>query len=267
MQRVERTEQRVPEVARDVLDRAIEGHQVKIADDGTSLGQDLAAHPPCRRRISTRPSSLVTTGCSRRSSSHSSNASVSSSRRTSFISAEESFRLGIRLRHGADGVDELARLCHSTCASLATRPAADTSPTRRSVQALRAQPLENARLPDALTQVAGAWTQMHGVPVEASTTGAPRPLPVDVEATLLRTAQEALANVAKHASATRVGLTLSYMDDLVTPDIRDDGVGGATLGGGFGVLGMRERLHGLHGTLAIESESGAGTALSASVRA
>ena len=42
---------------------------------------------------------------------------------------------------------------------------------------------------------------------------------------LLRTAQEALANVAKHAGATRAWLTLSYMGDVVTLDVRDDGVG------------------------------------------
>ena len=42
---------------------------------------------------------------------------------------------------------------------------------------------------------------------------------------LLRTAQEALANVAKHANASRAGLTLSYMGDVVTLDVRDDGVG------------------------------------------
>ena len=42
---------------------------------------------------------------------------------------------------------------------------------------------------------------------------------------LLRTAQEALANVAKHAGATRAGLTLSFMGDVVTLDVRDDGVG------------------------------------------
>jgi signal transduction histidine kinase len=136
---------------------------------------------------------------------------------------------------------------------------------RRSVQALRPQPLEDARLPEALAQVAGAWSDLHRVPAEALTTGEPRPLPTDVEATLLRTAQEALANVSKHASASRVGLTLSYMDDLVTLDIRDDGVGGAAPGNGYGLTGMRERLQGLNGTLAIESEAGAGTALSASV--
>jgi signal transduction histidine kinase len=139
---------------------------------------------------------------------------------------------------------------------------------RRSVQALRPQPLEQARLPEALAQVAGGWAALHGVAAAVSTTGAPRPLPVDVEATLLRTAQEALSNVARHASASRVGLTLSYMEDLVTLDVRDDGVGGAMpRPGGFGLTSMLERVQGLQGSLAIESEPGAGTAVSASVPA
>lgn len=93
--------------------------------------------------------------------------------------------------------------------------------------------------------------------------------------TLLRATQEALANVAKHARASRVGLTLSYMEDLVTLDVRDDGVGfepdarRATGGadGGFGLAGMRQRVQRLAGRLVIESEPGGGTAISASVPA
>jgi signal transduction histidine kinase len=97
----------------------------------------------------------------------------------------------------------------------------------------------------------------------------------DVEITLLRTAQEALTNVAKHAKAGRVGLTLSYMADLVTLDVRDDGVGFDPLArrgngaatGGFGLAGMRQRVQRLAGRLEIESEPGGGTAISASVPA
>ena len=87
------------------------------------------------------------------------------------------------------------------------------------------------------------------------------------------TAQEALANVAKHAAATRVGLTLSYLADLVTLDVRDDGVGFDPDGvqrdsdGGFGLTVMRQRVGRLAGTLAIESEPGAGTAVFAGVPA
>jgi signal transduction histidine kinase len=89
-------------------------------------------------------------------------------------------------------------------------------------------------------------------------------------------AQEALANVAKHAKASRVGVTLSYLDDQVVLDVRDDGRGfthaaGETgrgtrpREGGFGLTVMRQRMDGVGGTLAVESEPGAGTAISASV--
>jgi signal transduction histidine kinase len=139
---------------------------------------------------------------------------------------------------------------------------------RRSVNALRPGPLVGARLPEALAQVADGWSALNGVTASVSTTGEARALPVDVEAALLRTAQEALSNVAKHAGATRVGLTLSYMDDNVTLDVRDDGVGGAApRQGGFGLTSMLERVERLHGSLAIESEPGSGTAVSASVPA
>ena len=47
--------------------------------------------------------------------------------------------------------------------------------------------------------------------------------------TLLRVAQEALANVAKHAGASRAGVTLSYMEDVVSLDVRDDGAGFAAV--------------------------------------
>jgi signal transduction histidine kinase len=90
----------------------------------------------------------------------------------------------------------------------------------------------------------------------------------EAEVALLRTAQEALANVAKHAGATRVGLTLSYMDRQVALDIRDDGQGfdpatAPPAEGGFGLVAMRQRIEGLSGTLQIESEPGEGVGISA----
>jgi signal transduction histidine kinase len=144
---------------------------------------------------------------------------------------------------------------------------------RRSVHELRPQPLETARLGEALAEVAERWSALHGVPARVTTTGEARPLPPDVEVTLLRTAQEALANVAKHAGASRVGLTLSFMDDDVALDVRDDGTGfdpaelRASADGGFGLTAMRQRVEGLAGTLEIESERGAGTAISACIPA
>ena len=103
-------------------------------------------------------------------------------------------------------------------------------------------------------------------------TGQLRPVASEVEQALLRTAQEALANIAKHAEAGRVVLTLSYMDDVVTLDVRDDGVGFAPTSpnlrnGGFGLTAMRQRIEGLEGTLEVESEPGAGTTIAASIPA
>jgi signal transduction histidine kinase len=146
---------------------------------------------------------------------------------------------------------------------------------RRSVQALRPQQLAgDAVLPDALDEVVESWSGLHGVRADLITTGTARRLLPEIETTLLRTAQEALANVARHANAGRVGLTLSYMEDMVTLDVRDDGDGfdpelprEVTETGGFGLSAMRERLARIAGTLAVESEPGGGTALSACVPA
>jgi signal transduction histidine kinase len=145
---------------------------------------------------------------------------------------------------------------------------------RRSVQALRPQQLDSAALPDALRETVDDWTAHHGVAAELITTGTPRSLLPEIEATLLRTAQEALTNVARHASAHRVALTLSYMEDLVTLDVRDDGAGfdpaappEQAYEGGYGLTAMRDRVHRVAGTLEIESEPGAGTAVSACVPA
>ena len=145
---------------------------------------------------------------------------------------------------------------------------------RRSVQALRPQALEDSKLPDALADEATRWTATSGVPAEVRTTGDPRALHPEVEVTLLRVGQEALANVAKHAAAAHVWVTLSYMEDVVTLDVRDDGTGfdpalapEGRADGGFGLIAMRQRVQRLAGQLEIESEPGAGTVVSASLPA
>ncbi|MEU5913554.1 sensor histidine kinase [Micromonospora sp. NPDC047527] len=146
---------------------------------------------------------------------------------------------------------------------------------RRSVRAVRPESLETARLPDVLAELGGRWSALHGVRAEVATTGTPRPLHPEIEVTLLRAAQEALANVARHASASRVGLTLSYMADVVTLDVRDDGTGFEVTDqpaprmptGGYGLAAMRQRVTRVGGELAVESEPGGGTAISASIPA
>lgn len=172
---------------------------------------------------------------------------------------------------------------------------------RRSVQALRPQMLEAARLPEALGELARQWTETSGIPVRADIDGEIRPLQPALEVVLFRAAQEALANVAKHAGAGTVGMTLTYMHDQVSLDVLDDGRGfeadrgraelagtttkdgcenaradgaGTQAGGeghaegtGYGLSAMRRRLRQVGGNLEIESAPGDGTTVSASVPA
>jgi signal transduction histidine kinase len=90
---------------------------------------------------------------------------------------------------------------------------------RRFVWALQPEALERATLPTALAHVAERWSDEHGIPVAVSVTGEKYPLPPECEVTFLRAAQEALANVARHARAQQVNLTLSYMPDEVVLDV------------------------------------------------
>jgi signal transduction histidine kinase len=146
---------------------------------------------------------------------------------------------------------------------------------RRSVRALRPDLLESASLSQALAELVRRWSTDTGVAAELRSTGDPLPLHPDAELALLRSAQEALSNVGRHAHATRVVVTLSYLGDLVSLDVDDDGVGFATDGagaglradGGFGLIGMRERLTAAGGDLAVESTPGHGTTIAASVPA
>ncbi len=104
-------------------------------------------------------------------------------------------------------------------------------------------------------------------------TGGPTPLPTAYEVALLRVAQSALSNTARHARARHVEVTLDRADDAVVLDVVDDGTGFDPAGlpadlpdpaaGGFGLAAMRARLRELGGTLTIESAPGEGTALSA----
>ncbi len=140
------------------------------------------------------------------------------------------------------------------------------SEARRSVQAIRPAPLDASRLPEALGDVATSWADVTGVAVQVHTTGERRPLRPEVEVALLRAAQEGLANIAKHAGASRAGITLSFMDDSVTLDIRDDGAGfdasAANKAQSFGLAAMRQRVAAINGLMQIESTPGDGTALS-----
>ncbi|WP_101385156.1 sensor histidine kinase [Kitasatospora acidiphila] len=166
--------------------------------------------------------------------------------------------------------DPERRLHHvATARQLARESLAEA---RRSVQALRPGPLADAQLPDAVQDLAERWERSSGVAAGVTVTGTAFPLPPALEVVLFRAAQEGLANIAKHARASRVGLTLSYTHEVVLLDVLDDGVGfeppdETASGESYGLTAMRQRLLQVGGSLVIESAPGEGTALSISVPA
>lgn len=142
------------------------------------------------------------------------------------------------------------------------------SEARRSVQNLLPQALEHGTLDEVLGRVVKMWEADSGVAAVFTVTGTAEPLHDDIGATLLRITEEALANVSKHAGAGRVGVTVSYMEDEVSVDVRDDGCGFDPSAGsvrGFGLRGMQSRAARVAGELTVESERGAGTAVSVRV--
>src|SRR5207248_367184 len=137
------------------------------------------------------------------------------------------------------------------------------SEARRSVWNLRAPALERGDLSDALRALV-AHPLRPETAAEFEQQGEPWPLAPSVESALLRVCQEALVNVAKHAQATRVSVLLEYTPDAVRLSVADNGVGfdaGAlqqhiAVSGpwqGFGLLGMRERITALGGTLELSN--------------
>lgn len=143
---------------------------------------------------------------------------------------------------------------------------------RRSVHNLAPVALEHDGLPEALKKTVADWARRTGVRADFTLTGTVEHLHEEISATLLRIAQEALSNASRHARAARLGVTLSFMGDEVTLDVRDDGRGfdpaavpERTGNGGFGLDGMRARAERVAGSLTLESEPGHGTAVSARV--
>jgi signal transduction histidine kinase len=98
-----------------------------------------------------------------------------------------------------------------------------------------------------------------GILPELKVIGAQRPLSPQAMMTMYRAVQEGINNTCKHAHATRLSVTLDYTQmEQVRLVIQDDGVGAEQLDGGFGLLGMRERVHLLNGAISIITQPGNG---------
>jgi signal transduction histidine kinase len=98
------------------------------------------------------------------------------------------------------------------------------------------------------------------VPVELKLHSADR-LPEPIQVAAYYVVSEALNNAAKHARASVVAVELDTHDGGVQLAIRDDGIGGADLNQGSGLLGLRDRVEALGGRLHVDSPAGSGTTL------
>lgn len=144
---------------------------------------------------------------------------------------------------------------------------ANLTEARRSVRALRPEQLEQASLPEAIGTLARTWSAESAIAADLETTGTVVRAAPGTEAAVFRATQEALTNVAKHARAAKVQITLTYLGDTLLLDVADNGTGfdPSDETSGYGLAGMRQRLSRVGGTLTIESSPGAGTILNVSV--
>ncbi|WP_240489764.1 sensor histidine kinase [Actinomadura atramentaria] len=143
----------------------------------------------------------------------------------------------------------------------AERAAADNlAEARAFVRELAPPALAAGSLPAALRRVGDDVAARTATRVRFALSGSPRALPAAYDLALLRVAQGALGNVARHAAAADARVTLTYLDDTVVLDVYDDGRGFDGTGG-FGLRAMRERAEELGGTLSVESAPGEGTAV------
>ena len=138
---------------------------------------------------------------------------------------------------------------------------------RRIVWDMQPEQIEKASLVEAVEELAARWSAENSVLVKMNVTGTPRSLTSSAETALLRISQEAMHNINKHAQAKNVNITFSFMEDIFVMDIADDGLGfeSSEIKNGFGMKTMRDRAEELSGTLTIESERGAGTAIAVSI--
>lgn len=145
---------------------------------------------------------------------------------------------------------------------------------REGILGLRTSPGEARTFVETLREYLEQWQGQSGVAVALSTDPAegfsPR-LTLNGEVQLLRIIQEALANVRKHAGATRAEIRLAVSDGCLEASVTDDGGGfdpdalGRTAVPRFGLATMRERAEAIGGTLKVASTPGGGTRVAASV--
>lgn len=129
------------------------------------------------------------------------------------------------------------------------------------INELRPAALQDQGLEAALEIYLENWSAQSCIPAVFQITGSAN-LPLNIERTLYRVVQEALANVARHSRASAVELWVKFSIMSVKLEIKDNGIGfdiENKLNSGFGLQSMQERLVSLGGQFTIQSKMGEGT--------
>jgi two-component system, NarL family, sensor histidine kinase DevS len=139
---------------------------------------------------------------------------------------------------------------------------------RRLAVELRPAVLDDFGLVPALERLIESYAEQSGIRVDFHSALGEARLPSDVETALYRVVQEALTNIAKHANAGSVSVSVARRETTVAATIEDDGEGfdlRFVREDGIGLIGMRERLALIEGRLHVESRPGVGTTIVAEV--
>jgi signal transduction histidine kinase len=139
---------------------------------------------------------------------------------------------------------------------------------RRLAVELRPKVLDDFGLVPALERLTDGFSEQTGIAVDLEAATIKERMPEEVETAIYRIVQEALTNVVKHAHANRVSVLVTRADGRIKVVIEDDGSGfdsGRADGDGIGLIGMRERIELLDGTLIVESSERSGTAIAVEV--
>jgi signal transduction histidine kinase len=172
-----------------------------------------------------------------------------------------SILLGLKQLETAESPEAVAALRELVVATL--------QDVRRLAVELRPKVLDDFGLVPALERLTQAFAEQTGIEVDLEAGAISERLPREVETAIYRIVQESLTNVVKHAHAGRVSVLLTRTNGRVKAVIEDDGRGfdSATDGGGIGLVGMRERIELLDGTLIVESSATSGTTVAVEVPA
>ena len=171
-----------------------------------------------------------------------------------------SILLGLK---GLEDLDDMAALEESV-AALRERVVATLQDVRRLAVELRPAALDDFGLVAALERLTAGFAEQTGMKVELESRLQDDRLPEEVETVLYRTVQEGFTNIVKHADAGRVSIVLTQKAGSVSAVIEDDGRGfdpDQAVDGGIGLIGMRERVALLDGSMTIEAAPGKGTTL------